>query len=238
MRDDYTEIAIVLDESGSMQSTKQDAIGGFNQFLEDQKKLPGIANLTLAKFNTTYTLTYPPTVLTNIPHLTDNDYNPGGGTALLDAMGRTIDELGDRLSKLTEENRPSKVIVVIITDGEENSSRNFTRFQINDKIKIQEDVYKWKFVFIGSNQDAIATAASYGISAQSSLSMGVGGEALKMSYQSLSKSVSNVRLGLAKEAVFNADDRLIQNALGATPHRKKDDNLRSGTDDSSSWPSK
>lgn len=215
MREDFTSIAIVLDESGSMQSTKQDAIGGFNSFLEEQKKLPGFATLTLVKFNTGYSFVHNGMPLTTIPPLEDHDYQPGGGTALRDAIGRTIEGMGKRLDAMDENERPSKVIVVIISDGEENSSRIFSKHQINDMIELQEKVYKWQFVFIGSNQDAIASAADLSIPAAAALSMGVGGEALKMSYQSLSRSVSNYRAGVSGSMVFADEDRETQDQLGA-----------------------
>lgn len=239
MREDYTDIAIVLDESGSMQSTKSDAIGGFNQFLDDQKKLPGFATLTFVKFNTSYAFVHNGLPIINIPSLTAEEYWPAGGTALVDAICRTIEGMGKRLEAMDEDKRPSKVIVVIITDGEENSSTKFTRHQMNEMIKHQEEVYKWQFVFIGSNQDAIATAASYGIKAQSSLNMGVGGAALAAGYRAMSKSIGEVRLGVCDSMEFTDADRLLQQSLGAHPHdKKKNDNPRSGTNDSASWPTK
>jgi len=95
-------------------------------------------------------------------------YAPDGSTALLDAIGRTIDETGARLAAMSEADRPGKVIIAILTDGEENSSGTFTWAQISDMIRHQQDVYKWEFLFLGANQDAIATAARMNISRNSS----------------------------------------------------------------------
>lgn len=154
-----TDITIVLDRSGSMASVVNDTIGGFNKFLDDQKKAPGSANITLNQFDTIFETPIPTSDIQKAPHLTTETFVPRGGTALLDAIGRAIVDTGTRLSA----NPAGKVVFVIITDGEENSSHKFNSLQISEMISHQRDKYAWEFVFLGANQDAIATAASVGI---------------------------------------------------------------------------
>ena len=157
----WTEIAFILDRSGSMQSIKAGTLEGVNAFLDQQKQendaYPVKFSLTL--FSTEIEVRHSSVSVTEVPSLSDSTYLPDGGTALLDAIGITIDSLGKRLADTPEADRPAKVIVAIMTDGEENSSRQFSWDQISEKIKHQTEVYKWEFLFLGANQDAIATAS-------------------------------------------------------------------------------
>jgi len=165
-----TEIAFILDQSDSMESIKPGTLEGVNAFLDQQKQensaYPVRFSLTL--FNTTIETPHSSVLVTEVPSLNGETYRPSGSTALLDAIGRTIDELGSRLAAMSEADRPAKVIVAIMTDGEENSSRIFSWDQISEKIKHQTDVYKWEFLFMGANQDAIANASRINISVESS----------------------------------------------------------------------
>src|SRR5262249_17060966 len=159
----YTEIAFVLDRSGSMECCQQAAIDGFNQFLTEQQNTEGLAKLTLVLFDDEYLVPVSSVPVQEIVPLTDETFQPRGCTALLDAIGQTIDELGDRLAALPERDRPGQVIIAILTDGVENASQRFTWKEIAAKIKHQTDIYKWVFLFLGANQDAIATAANLSI---------------------------------------------------------------------------
>jgi hypothetical protein len=159
----YSEVAFILDRSGSMNSCQQAAIAGFNQFLDDQQKTEGLAKLTLVLFDDEYLVAISSIPVHEVVPLTDDTYQPRGCTALLDAVGQTIDDLGNRLAALTEKDRPGQVIVAILTDGLENASQRFSWKEIAGKIKHQTDIYKWVFLFLGANQDAIATAANLNI---------------------------------------------------------------------------
>jgi len=161
----YTEIAFILDRSGSMKSCQQAAIDGFNQFLADQQQIEGLAKLTLVLFDDEYFVPISSIPVQEIVPLTDDTYQPQGCTALLDAIGKTVDDLGLRLAALTEKDRPGQVIVAILTDGLENASQRFNWKEIAGKIKYQTDTYKWIFLFLGANQDAIATASNLSIAA-------------------------------------------------------------------------
>jgi uncharacterized protein YegL len=163
MKSNLTEIICVVDKSGSMSPRTADVIGGFNQFLEDQKKVAGEALITLTLFDTSYTVVHNGKALGTVPPLNNNTYIAGGMTALLDAIGKTIDEVGARLHKTPESDRPEKVIFLIITDGEENSSKEYRLEQIKEKIKIQQESFKWAFVYLGANQDAFLGATTLNI---------------------------------------------------------------------------
>lgn len=164
MNKNLTEIAFVLDRSGSMQSMAAAAIEGFNHFLHSQQSAPGDARLTLVLFDDEYLVPYASAPVIEVPVLTGKTYVPRNSTALLDAIGRTIDELGQRMAAMPEAERPGKVIVAILTDGEENASTQFTWAHIAARIRHQRDKYQWEFFFLGANQDAIATAAKINIS--------------------------------------------------------------------------
>jgi uncharacterized protein YegL len=126
MRNDLTEIVAILDRSGSMAHLADDTIGCFNKFIEDQKKVPGEAFLTTVLFDDQYNFLHEGVNIQDVKPMTAQEYFARGMTALLDAVGRTVIRIGERLSKMNEADRPSKVIVLIITDGEENSSKEFT----------------------------------------------------------------------------------------------------------------
>src|SRR6516164_8215011 len=163
MNQNVCEIGFVLDRSGSMNAMKEEAIGGITAFLESQKKLPGEVRLTLVLFDHEYIVAHDGVPIKDVPPLDDHSYVPRGTTALLDAIGRTINTIGERLEKTPEPERPGKVIVVILTDGLENTSQEFNREGIFKMIKHQREVYSWEFIFLGAKQDAIATGAKMGI---------------------------------------------------------------------------
>jgi hypothetical protein len=189
MRQDLTDITVLLDRSGSMENIRQDMEGGFNSFVEEQRKLPGNCSLTLIQFDDRYEREYTKP-LAEVPPL---NLVPRGWTALLDAIGRAINETGERLAVLPESERPAKVIFVIITDGHENASQIFPRHKIAEMIAHQREKYAWQFLFLGANQDAIATGGSMGISAGSSLTYSANAVGTRSSYDSLSACVSTMR---------------------------------------------
>lgn len=164
-----TSITLVLDRSGSMGIIKTDTIGGVNEFIRTQKAVPGEADFTLAQFDDVYEVVTDGVALRDAKELTLETYIPRNSTALLDAIGKTINWVGGRLAALPEAQRPGKVVFVIITDGQENASTTFTRPQIFEMIKHQRETYKWEFVFIGANQDAIAEGGEMGFTASQAI---------------------------------------------------------------------
>jgi hypothetical protein len=163
MRDDLTDITVVLDRSGSMEACRNEAENGLNHFIQEQAKRPGQALLSLVQFDTEYELVHKGVPIGSVPKCV---VVPRGMTALLDSVGRAIHETGDRLSKMPEADRPGLVVFVIITDGLENSSHEFTSAQVKQLIEQQESVYNWQFTFLGANQDAFAEADKIGIRAE------------------------------------------------------------------------
>ncbi len=155
MKKGLTEIVCILDRSGSMGTLVDEVIGGFNAFIEDQKKLPGEAKVTLAIFDDHYDLVHNGVPLQDMPELTKDVYHARGMTALRDAVGKTIDDVGKRLNTTPEDDRPERVLVVITTDGYENASRSYSQEKIQAMIKHQKDKYKWEFLFMAAGEDDV-----------------------------------------------------------------------------------
>ncbi len=174
MKQDFTSINIVLDRSGSMASVRNDTIGGLNTFIEEQKKVPGSATVSLATFSSDYTLIHNFIPIADVPVITAETYQPSGGTALLDAIARTIIATDTKLAALQEDERPSKVLFVIITDGEENVSKEFSHAKVMEMIKHRQEKCEWSIIYLGANEDAFKVSSSYGISAGNTLQMFVG----------------------------------------------------------------
>lgn len=160
MRADLTDITLVVDRSGSMESIREDAEGGINALVREQAKEPGEALLTLVQFDTEYEFVHEGVPLQEVPeyHLA-----PRGATALLDAVGQAINATGERLAKMAEADRPGLVIFVVATDGLENSSQEFSKPQIKKMIERQQNEYSWQFTFLGANQDAFDEARQLGV---------------------------------------------------------------------------
>lgn len=166
MRENLTEMVFVLDRSGSMSGLAADTIGGFNELIEKQKKIEGHAYVTTVLFDHEYEVLHDHVALEEVAPLTDKEYFARGSTALLDAVGRTIDAVGARLAAAPEEERPAHVVFVITTDGMENSSREYTAQRVRGMIEHQQQKYSWQFVFLGANMDAVSEARKLGISAK------------------------------------------------------------------------
>jgi len=197
MKKGLSEIVVVLDESGSMSFGKKDTIGGFNEFLKSQKKMEGEANFTLVKFSDYYKVVNESVNIQEAQELNESNYTPSASTALLDACGRTINRLGDRLRNLSENKRAETVIFAIITDGEENSSKEFTRTQITEMITHQKDKYKWEFLFLGA--DIEAWGQEIGIHTNISFSK----DDMMRNMKGMSYYTSNVRAGNAMASMDN-----------------------------------
>ena len=166
MRENLTEMVFVLDRSGSMSGLAADTIGGFNELIEKQKKIEGDAYVTTVLFDHEYEVLHDHVALGEVAPLTDKEYFARGSTALLDAVGRTINAVGARLAATPEEERPEHVVFVITTDGMENASREYTAKQVREMVEHQQQKYSWQFVFLGANMDAVSEARNLGISAK------------------------------------------------------------------------
>ncbi len=193
MRPDLTEIAFVLDRSGSMNAIAGDAIGGFNTFLTQQQALPGDARLTLVLFDHEYQVTHSGVEIRSVPPLDERTYVPRGMTALLDAVGRTIDDVGKRLAATPEDQRPGKVIVAILTDGMENASRDYTNAKVAAMIRHQQEKYSWEFIFLAANQDAIKAAEAIAIQPKDAIAFQATGQGVRMAMARVSEETARRR---------------------------------------------
>lgn len=187
-----TSITVVLDQSGSMHGLMQDTLGGFNKFVADQKEIDGEVFFTLCTFSDTYRLVHDYVSLASVENLTDKTYNPGGNTALLDAIGATIESVKSKIAAMQEADRPAKSVFLIQTDGQENASRKFNISQIKALIKEQEAA-GCQFIFLGANIDTFAAGTSMGFAAQNSISYQSTSRGTKSLYSNVSSSIGNYR---------------------------------------------
>ena len=187
------EIVLIIDKSGSMGAIKDDAIGGFNSFLAEQKKIDRQANVTFVLFDDRYQLIHDGKDIREVEELTGETYQPSGTTALLDAVGRTVDRVGERLDALEESQKPENVIVFILTDGKENASSDYDRDTIKEMIEHQESKYSWEFIYGGANQDAFAEAGGIGIKDENTFNFEASGKGTRMAYQNSSDMDSTFR---------------------------------------------
>lgn len=163
MRKDLIETIFVIDASGSMYSAKADTIGGFNSLIESQKKQPGETLVTSIFFNHEVKVLDNCVNIQQVQPLTNDNYIAIGSTSLYDAVGYAIDSVGERLAATPEENRPAEVMVIIVTDGFENSSKKYCFEDIKERIERQQKTYSWKFIFLGEDIKAVKHAQDMGI---------------------------------------------------------------------------
>lgn len=193
MKKNLTELVFILDRSGSMQSLASDTIGGFNSMIETQKKESGEAYVTTVLFDHDYELLHDHINIEDINPITSSEYYARGSTGLLDAVGRTINAIGNRLSATPEDERPDKVIFVINTDGYENCSREFTKKQIKEMIEHQQSKYSWVFMFLGANIDAASEAGGLGIASSHSHNYAYTSEGISSAYSSVDAALCSIR---------------------------------------------
>lgn len=208
MNTNLTEIVVVMDRSGSMNKVREDVIGGFNAFVEDQKTVDGEAKLTLVQFSSHSHVVRYGLPLSEVPDLDLTTYRPSGWTAMLDAIITTIDNVGSRLAETPEDERPAKVIFVIITDGDENFSKAYPAPHgytvCKDRITHQTDVYGWEFIFLAANQDAVLKAGQLGVKANFSKTYTASKIGTVSAYRGSSAAVKALREGGGEEQVTNA----------------------------------
>jgi hypothetical protein len=202
---DATHITLVIDRSGSMSSIKTDAEGAINSFVGEQQKVPGDCRLKLVEFDAPGHGADWYHVVTDADLAKAPTYvlNPRGNTALLDAVARAINETGQYLANLSEDLRPDKVIFVIQTDGQENSSKEHTWEQVAEMIKVQTEQFAWQFVFLGMGQDSWGQGQRLGVS--NVVRAGGTGEAHAHTHSVMNAYAADYRVGAAATMDSMAD---------------------------------
>jgi uncharacterized protein YegL len=201
-----TLIAFLMDRSGSMELIKNDTEGGYRTFLEEQaetSKEGEQVECWLTEFDTIMNEVYRKTPLNEVP-----EYRlvPRGMTALVDSFYTLITKIGEDLNSRPEEERPGKVVFIVLTDGAENASRKFKAEDLRELIKQQEEEYQWSFVFLGANIDAVSVAGQYGISAGSALTYGTNQAGVRGTFDAVSRLVSTTRSGNTRGG-FTSEER-------------------------------
>lgn len=186
----YTAIAMLTDRSGSMNSVADDAVGGINNFLAEQRKLPGKCTVRISQFDDHYEVVCESLPVDDVP---EQYLLPRGMTALMDAWGKLITEFGEELAALPEDRRPGNVIFVVTTDGMENASKEWTRERLYAKVKEQQEKYGWQFLYLGADQDAVKIGGSYGVARGQTMSFDNTSAGNQAAYAAMTTTVSAVR---------------------------------------------
>ena len=196
-RNNTTELVFILDRSGSMHGLEADTIGGFNSMLDKQKAQDGKAYVTTVLFDTDEIVLHDRLELQKIKPLTSKDYFVGGCTALYDAIGNAVKHIADIHKYARKEDVPAHTMFVIITDGMENASKNYSRIKIKEMIEHEKEKYGWEFIFIGANIDAAETAESFGIGRDRAANYIADSKGTEVVYESVTKNISAIRVNRA-----------------------------------------
>ena len=211
-----TLIAALLDRSGSMDDSKEFTEDGWRELINTQRSEPEYCEVTLAQFDTEYEVLYPPTAIAAVPEFV---LVPRGRTALLDAAGVFITEVGDQLAALPADQRPGQVICLIMTDGMENASRRWTWEALKALIIQQREVYGWKFIFLGADIDAVEVGERMGVDRRYAMTFDKRSHAgNRAAYARASSMVSGFKRDYLDEG-FTDDDRA--RAMGEAPKKKR-----------------
>ena len=212
MKKQLTELVFILDRSGSMFGLEADTIGGFNSMIAKQRREAGEALVSTVLFNGTTTVLHDRVPLTRIDPMTERQYQTGGCTALLDAIGGAIHHIGNVHKYAREEDRPEHTLFVITTDGLENASHSYSADQVRRMIRRQRENYGWEFIFLGANIDAVETAAHIGIDRSRTVNYHSDSRGTRLNYEVLSEAISSVRS--CKPLEENWSQRIDEDYLG------------------------
>lgn len=193
MKNNITEIVFILDRSGSMAGFEADTVGGFNATVEKQRRQEGKAYVSTVLFDNESEVIHDRVEIGDINPMTERDYQVGGCTALLDAVGGAIRHIGNIHKYARKEDVPDHTIFVITTDGMENASRNYSKSEVKKLIKNQTEKYGWEFIFLAANIDAVQAAENIGIRAERAVNYRQNKKGVKMTYEAMSNAISAVR---------------------------------------------
>lgn len=189
-----TEIVFILDRSGSMSGLEGDTVGGYNAFIEKQKREEGNAKLTTVLFDDKYEVLHDRVDIRKLSPISEREYYVRGTTALIDAIGRSITKMLMDIKMSQEDEKPDKVIFVITTDGYENASCEYSIERVRNLIENQKKE-GWEFIFLGANIDAVKTAGDYGISSDRAANFNNDAKGVSLNYQTVSEAVADFRKG-------------------------------------------
>ena len=187
---DLTELVFVLDRSGSMSGLEEDTIGGFNSLVAKQKKEPGKCLVTTVLFDSRVQTIHDRVELQDLKPMTEQDYRVGGCTALLDALGGTIRHIASIHRYARREDVPKRTTFVIMTDGLENASRQFSSEEVKRMIRHEQEKYGWEFLFLAANIDAVETAGRMGIRADRAVNYNADARGTEVAYEAVCEAVS------------------------------------------------
>lgn len=203
MKKGLTELVFILDKSGSMSGLEADTIGGYNSMLEKQQAVDGECHITTVLFDNNYELLHDRIDIKAVSAITEKEYAVGGSTALLDAIGMTIHKIGNAQKHTADDYRAEKVMFVIITDGEENSSREYSAEKVKMQIERQKAKYGWEFIFLGANIDAVQTAGRFGIEPDRAIDYVPDSVGTSLNFSVMAEAVATFRdTGEVKEEAF------------------------------------
>ena len=194
MNERLTEVVFILDKSGSMAGLESDTIGGFNSMLEKQRKVEGEAIVSTVLFNSRFAVIHNRVNIVEVKPLTQKEYVVSGMTALLDAVGRAIHKIRHIYAETLLEERPSKVLFIITTDGMENSSREYSYSKLQQMIQEVKEKYNWEFLFLGANIDAIGEAKKFGIDQEHAVQYHSDKEGTSKNYDAINEAVISLRM--------------------------------------------
>ncbi len=193
MRQERVELIFILDRSGSMQGLEKDTAGGFNNMIRKQKAIEGTVEVTTVLFNHDVETINEKVDIGSIERLDEKMVDAYGATALYDAVGSTIKKVIRRLRRTPLEDQPTKVMVIIITDGMENASKTFRHADVKEMIRVQRIQHDWEFVFLGANIDAVQTASDLGIRRDRASNFNADLEGVGLNYEVISATISHYR---------------------------------------------
>ena len=212
-----SEIIFILDRSGSMYNLVDDVVGGFNSFIDEQKKDPENSFFTLVTFSDTYDISLDTVPISEVSTMKQSDYRPGGNTALNDAIGHILQK--KIASYSTMDDSPKRVVVAIMTDGHENASKEFNASKIKEMVN-DLTAKEWTFMFLAANIDAFATGSSYGFQTTNTVSFAASSKDVNTNFRSISRSYAKSRSLSDTEYTLTKDSLLSE----ANEEIKKEEN--------------
>jgi uncharacterized protein YegL len=193
MKTSLTELVFILDRSGSMGGLESDTIGGFNSMLAKQQEEPGECRITTVLFDNQHEILHDRIDIKAVSAITDNEYFVRGSTALLDAIGMTINKIGSVQKNTAGDYRADKVLFIITTDGMENASHEFDYKKIKSMIERQKSKYSWEFIFLGANIDAVEVANRFGVDKNRAQNFHNDSDGIALNYAVVNETVASFR---------------------------------------------